>query len=182
MLCGCVFTEVICKCKKLEIQLCNFSIFLFRSLSRSLFLKTGFHIPRLALNSHVGEDDLKSDPFAFTSGVRAWQACATLLVLCGIVRQVFYQLNSIPALANTLDQELTVVYFFFFFFFFPLIFRKGLTVNWPCLAGLRFLCAGISGMHCYLCRWLLTMQGSGGVICSYHFLRLCVCAAGEMKV
>lgn len=134
MLCGCVFTEVICKCKKLEIQLCNFSIFLFRSLSRSLFLKTGFHIPRLALNSHVGEDDLKSDPFAFTSGVLAWQACATLLALCGIVRQVFYQLNSIPAPANTLDQELTVVCFFFFFFFLLFLERVSLLTDHAWLA------------------------------------------------
>lgn len=29
MLCGCVLIEVSCKCKKLEIQLCNFSVFLF---------------------------------------------------------------------------------------------------------------------------------------------------------
>lgn len=114
MLCGCVLTEVICKCKKLEIQLCNFSIFLFRSLSLSLFKdRVSYSQAGLEL-LHVGEDDLKSDPFASTSGVLALQACATLLALCGIVRQVFYQLNSIPAPANTLDQELTVVCFFFF--------------------------------------------------------------------
>lgn len=89
-----------------------FSIFIQDSL-----FKDRVSYSQAGLELHVGEDDLKLDPFASTSGVLALQACATLLGFCGTIRQVHYQLNSIPAPANTLNQDSTVVSFFFLLLF-----------------------------------------------------------------